>query len=152
MSPVKTIFDPQVLSETLHRIEGLSASAPPLWGKMSPTQMMEHTSRVLEMALGRRAQKQILIGRLIAWVFKSRFIGEQPFQKNAPTGPDFVIREDPNFAATKLRLVGLLSELHAAGATGTDGHVHAFFGELTGEEWGITQYKHLDHHLRQFGA
>jgi len=30
--------------------------------------------------------------------------------------------------------------------------VHAFFGSLTGAEWGVSTYKHLDHHLRQFGA
>jgi hypothetical protein len=27
-----------------------------------------------------------------------------------------------------------------------------FFGRMSGAEWGVTQYKHLDHHLRQFGA
>jgi len=28
----------------------------------------------------------------------------------------------------------------------------AFFGKLTGEEWGELMYKHIDHHLRQFDA
>ena len=27
-----------------------------------------------------------------------------------------------------------------------------FFGSLTGAEWGVSQFKHVDHHLRQFGA
>ena len=31
-------------------------------------------------------------------------------------------------------------------------HPHPFFGRLTPAEWAIQQYKHLDHHLRQFGA
>ena len=30
--------------------------------------------------------------------------------------------------------------------------IHAFFGKLTGEEWGRLMHKHIDHHLRQFGA
>jgi hypothetical protein len=30
--------------------------------------------------------------------------------------------------------------------------VHGFFGPLSGAEWGVSQYKHVDHHLRQFGA
>jgi len=30
--------------------------------------------------------------------------------------------------------------------------VHSFLGRLSGEEWGIMMYKHLDHHLRQFGG
>ena len=28
---------------------------------------------------------------------------------------------------------------------------HSFFGRLSGDEWGRLMYKHLDHHLRQFG-
>ena len=29
---------------------------------------------------------------------------------------------------------------------------HAFFGRLNGDEWGRLMYKHIDHHLRQFGV
>ena len=29
---------------------------------------------------------------------------------------------------------------------------HAFFGKLSGDEWGQLMYKHIDHHLRQFGG
>jgi hypothetical protein len=29
---------------------------------------------------------------------------------------------------------------------------HPFFGPMTAEEWGIISYKHLDHHLKQFGV
>ncbi|MFD1127776.1 DUF1569 domain-containing protein [Paenibacillus provencensis] len=28
---------------------------------------------------------------------------------------------------------------------------HPFFGKLTSEEWSIGLYKHLDHHLKEFG-
>jgi Protein of unknown function (DUF1569) len=31
-------------------------------------------------------------------------------------------------------------------------HPHSFFGRMTADEWAILMYKHLDHHLRQFGA
>ena len=55
-------------------------------------------------------------------------------------------------AADVPAIVGLIRELHAMGEAGTNGHVHGFFGSMSGAEWGVTQYKHLDHHLRQFGA
>ena len=29
---------------------------------------------------------------------------------------------------------------------------HPFFGRMTGEEWDRLLWKHLDHHLRQFGV
>jgi Protein of unknown function (DUF1569) len=38
------------------------------------------------------------------------------------------------------------------GAEGCTKHPHNFFGKLTPLEWATGMYKHLDHHLRQFGA
>jgi len=32
------------------------------------------------------------------------------------------------------------------------GRIHSFVCKLRSEEWGRLMYKHLDHHLRQFGA
>jgi hypothetical protein len=46
----------------------------------------------------------------------------------------------------------LIDRFAAAGPQGCTTHPHAFFGSLTPDEWAILMYKHLDHHLRQFGA
>ncbi len=54
--------------------------------------------------------------------------------------------------AERRRLCGLIEGFVAAGPAGCTTHPHSFFGRLTPEEWAILQYKHLDHHLRQFGA
>jgi hypothetical protein len=114
--------------------------------------MLEHTSRAVEMAMGGGIQKQVLIGKLVSWMVWLSFIGEKPFSRNAPTGPEFKVRDEPDFAATKGKLAKRVKEFHAMGEKGCDGHVHRFFGKMTGAEWGISQYKHIDHHLRQFGA
>lgn len=29
---------------------------------------------------------------------------------------------------------------------------HPFFGKMSARQWGMIAYKHVDHHLRQFGA
>ncbi len=149
---MKSLFDPNVFTETVKRVEALQPSAPRQWGKMTPAQMLEHAARVLDMACGKGPQKQILAGRLLSWTFRRTFLGEEPFGKNAPTGRDFVIQSEPDFAAAKNRLLVVMRELHSKGERGCDGNVHRFFGRLSGAEWGVTQYKHLDHHLRQFGA
>jgi len=39
-----------------------------------------------------------------------------------------------------------------AGPAGCTAHPHSFFGRLKPEEWATLMYKHLDHHLRQFGV
>jgi hypothetical protein len=150
---VKTIFDASAYEEIAGRLESLQPGAQRQWGKMTAAQMLEHTSRVAEIATGKRKLKQMLVGRMIAWIFRSDFVGEKPFGKNAPTGADFVVAGiDPDFSAAKTGLKSVLGELHAMGANGCEGNVHPFFGRMTGAEWGVTTYKHVDHHLRQFGA
>ena len=149
---MKSLFDPGVFEHAVNRVQALQPSAPRQWGKMTPAQMLEHTARVLEMACGKGPQKQIWPGKLFSWTFRRTFLGEKPFGKNAPTGRDFVIQDEPDFAAVKNRLLAVMQELQSQGEHGCDGHVHTFFGRLSGAQWGETQYKHLDHHLRQFGA
>jgi hypothetical protein len=150
---MKTLFDKETHAEVVERLATLTPDAARQWGKMSPSQMMEHTARVLEMATSPdQPIKQIFLGKALAWIFKNQFLGEKPFRKNAPTGPDYVIKDDPNFDATRERFKELIARFHELGPDGTDGNVHPFFGALTGKQWGETQYKHVDHHLRQFGV
>jgi hypothetical protein len=149
---MKSIFNESDYSELLGRLNDLSPVCERQWGKMSCSQMMEHTARVLEMATSERQPiKQIFLGKALAWMFKGQFLGEKPFRKNAPTGPDYKIADEPELEATRERLKQMIAKFHECGADGLDGNVHPFFGRLTGKEWGETQYKHLDHHLRQFG-
>jgi len=149
---METVFDPSTRDELLRRIDAIQPGAHRQWGKMTPAQMLEHLGRTLEMPLGRYPQKQILPGKLLGWIFKKQFLGEKPFGKNSPTGPDFIVRDEPALEAGRERVKTLIRELCASGENGCDGRVHAFFGALTGPEWGVATYKHVDHHLRQFGA
>ena len=148
---MKSIFDQSAYSEIIERLNKLTLNSQRQWGKMSPSQMLEHCARAIEMASGKNPMRQAFIGKMISWIFKSGFLGEKPFPKNSPTAPDFIIKDDPVFEATKARLTRLAGEFHQIGEAGVDGNIHGFFGPLSGQEWGVTQYKHLDHHLRQFG-
>ena len=149
---MKTIFDGVTHEELIERLGKLTPETERQWGKMSPAQMMEHTARALEMATGRKPMQQAFLGKVIGWIFKNKFLGEEPFPKNSPTGPTLIIKDDPNFEPTRERLRALISDFHGLGIGGTDGNIHGFFGPLTGKQWGETQYKHVDHHLRQFGV
>jgi hypothetical protein len=148
---MKTVFDTETHDELLERLGKLKPDSERQWGKMSPAQMMEHSARALEMAAGKEPRQQRLLGKAIGWIFRSGFLSEKPIPRNAPTGPTFVIQNDPDFEATRKRLTDLIAEFHGLGEVGTDGNIHGFFGPLSGKQWGETQYKHLDHHLRQFG-
>lgn len=149
---MRTIFDPATHTELVERLGKLTPGTERQWGKMSPSQMMEHTARAIEMATGRKPMKQVFLGKMLGWVFRKNFLGEEPFRKNAPTGPDFIIKDEPEFEGTRARLKELITECHGLGETGMEGNIHGFFGPLTGKQWGETQYKHVDHHFRQFGV
>ena len=149
---MKTLFEATAYQEILRRLDSLHANSPRQWGKMTVSQMLEHTARVLEMAAGTKPRKQIALGKLISWAFRKGFVGPDPFARNRPTGPDYVITHEPELDQARDRVKSTLAVFHNLGEAGCDGNVHGFFGKLNGREWGITQYKHLDHHLRQFGA
>jgi hypothetical protein len=149
---MQTIFDPSTRDDVLRRIDAVQPGSERQWGKMSAGQMFEHLARTLEMPAGRRPTNQVFIGKLISWIFKSQFLGEKPFSRNSPTGPEFIVKDDPSLEAGRAKVKAMLAELCAGGEQGCDGRVHAFFGPLTGAQWGVGTYKHVDHHLRQFGV
>lgn len=148
---MKTIFDTDTHAELRERLSRLTPETERQWGKMSPAQMIEHSARALEMATGQKPMQQAFLGKAIGWIFKGGFISEKPFPKNSPTGPTLIIKDEPDFELTRAKLKGLINDFHGLGSDGTDGNIHGFFGPLSGKQWGETQYKHLDHHLRQFG-
>jgi len=47
------------------------------------------------------------------------------------------------------RITARVPALHSSGCVA---HPHSFFGRMTPDEWAVLMYKHVDHHLRQFGA
>ena len=149
---MQTLFDPAVYADVVRRVDSIQPDARRVWGTMSVAQMLEHVARALEMATGKKPLKQKVLGKLIGWMFRKGFVGPDPFPRGSPTAPEFVVQDEPGFAPTKERVRALLAEFHARGEKACDGYVHGFFGSMTGAEWGITQFKHLDHHLRQFGA
>ncbi|MBL0146112.1 MAG: DUF1569 domain-containing protein [Chitinophagaceae bacterium] len=45
-----------------------------------------------------------------------------------------------------------VTNFQAANPSEIEKKVHPFFGKFTGDQWGKFMYKHLDHHLQQFGV
>jgi hypothetical protein len=119
---------------------------------MEPAQMLCHCAIALETGTGDRPMKQKLIGKILMPFFRSKILGEKPFGKNSPTDPTFVVSGTRDFAAERTRLTGLVHRFVEKGEDAAGKQEHAFFGKMTGREWGELMYKHIDHHLRQFGG
>lgn len=150
---METLFEPGRVEEVKLRVQKLRPESERLWGKMKPEQMLAHCTAGLAMAMGEIRPPRALIGRLIGPAVKRVALrDEEPMRRNSPTARELVIGDNCDFAAESERLCAAIGWFAAAGPVGCTAHPHAFFGRLTPEEWAVLMYKHLDHHLRQFGA
>lgn len=149
---VGSIFDATDRTRILARLDFLQAEGPRLWGKMDPAQMLAHCAVAIELPLANPNRKQLWIGKLFAPIVRAKFLGDAPFPKSSPTDPAFIVGDRRSFETEKARLLAVLARFVERGSEAADGTVHTFFGRMSGAEWGRLIYKHLDHHLRQFGV
>jgi len=149
---MKNLFEKETVDEVLSRIEKLQASNQRQWGKMNVAQMLAHCSAAMDMASGKINPPRILIGRVLGPLVKPIFTNEKPFSQGNPTDKRLVVSDTREFSSEQDRLKSCVLEFHAGGEAKCTRHPHPFFGSLTPSEWARGMYKHLDHHLRQFGA
>jgi hypothetical protein len=149
---MKSLFDPRVAGEMIDRINQLTPGTKALWGKMTVSQMLAHLQPALKVALGEQNLKKGLIGFLFGKMAKRQMVNEAPFKKNLPTAPSFIVKDERNFEEEKSRLIELVGRFSKESKQALETRIHPFFGKLTAEEWNILHWKHLDHHLRQFGV
>ena len=149
---MKSLFSADDRHEILRRLSALQAGATRQWGTMDPAQALAHCTAALAVAVGDAPGRQSFLGKLVTPFIKSLVLGPKPFSRNAPTAPSFVVSDARDFVRERDRLVESVNLLAGRGPVKAAGAVHTFFGPLSGDEWGILVYKHLDHHLRQFGA
>jgi len=149
---MKSVFNPSVTKEIIDRIESLTPDAQAEWGKMNVAQMLAHAQEPLKVACGELKLKRGFIGILFGSLAKKSLLKKEPFKKHLPTDPNFIVKDNRNFEEEKDKLISLVNRFAKDGPEGITKDPHPFFGKLTVEEWDTLQWKHLDHHLRQFGV
>lgn len=153
---MKELFDPVLAEEIKGRIMLLSPASERQWGRMTLAQTLAHCTSSLQMAMGtvrpkRAAFPAPLIGRLIKpLVLKDG----QPMRRNSPSAPELFAADAAqcDLEAERTRLIAAIESFTTNGPACCSRHPHPFFGPLAPQEWSILMYKHLDHHLRQFGV
>lgn len=149
---MNNLFDQAAFHEIRQRLAVLPSDAQPLWGKMNVAQMLAHCCQAMEVPLSDAPQPRMLMGLLIGWMLKKKLYNDDPWKQGVPTAPEFIIKDSREFSKEKLRLEDLINRFYTHGAETAGKFPHPFFGKLTTEQWGKGMYKHLDHHLRQFGV
>jgi hypothetical protein len=150
---MESMFEVARVDELEARLARLRPDSERQWGKMTVAQAVAHCSLGFEMAMGEIRPPRALAGRLLGRVIKPIALRDgEPMRRNSPTSKELMVGDDRELDAERERLRGLIDRLAVAGPAGCTAHPHAFFGPLTPDEWGVLMYKHVDHHLRQFGV
>ena len=150
---MKNLYDQGAAAEVKSRLARLTPDSPRQWGRMTAAQAVAHMARGMELATGDKRPSRLIAGRLFGAVVKRLALRDDaPFKRNSPTDPALVVTGDCDLEAERIRLLRLIDRFVAAGPAGCTTHPHSFFGRMTPDEWAVLTYKHLDHHLRQFGA
>jgi|SRR5687767_1607757 len=150
---MKTLRDEKCREKLIGRVQRLTSDARPAWGKMNVEQMLSHLVQANELPFVASVPDRS--NWMSRTVIKPLVLYVMPIPKEVKTSPamdqQLDGRKPRGFDADKTQLVeslkklGTLSEEHRCLA-------HPFFGELSARQWGMLAHKHMDHHLRQFGA
>lgn len=147
---VKNLFDPAVKQEIIDRINKLTPQTNPQWGKMNVAQMLAHVQKPIGIALGTHQPKGSFLLRLIGPLFKSKLWDENPYKHSLPTDPTFIMTgEEKDFEKEKSVLLNMINSFSKETIVSEQ---HPVFGKLSKDNWSKATWKHLDHHLRQFGV
>lgn len=149
---MKNLFEKPVYDEIITRINQLTPQSSRLWGKMDAGQMLAHCKEAFKVPLSDKRMPRMLLGLLVGWMIKSKLYNDSPWKKNLPTAPNFRITDARDFNKEKEELVALINTFHHGGPEKVGRFPHPMFGSFTPEQWGMSMYKHLDHHLQQFGV
>jgi len=149
---MKSIFNKEDNQAMIARINQLSSGSTPLWGKMNAGQMLAHVSVAMQVGFGEVKLKRGLMGILFGRIAKKQMVNELPFKQGLPTDKNFIIKNTVDFEEEKSKVLLLVKRFAEKGPSAITGEPHPFFGKLTTSEWDLLSWKHLDHHLRQFGV
>jgi hypothetical protein len=150
---MKDIFDKTVSGEIIKRINSLNTNSKPKWGKMSIDQMLAHCNVTYEFVYEDKHPKPNGFKKWMLKTFvKNIVVNEKQYKKNSRTAPEFLVTNDKNFIAEKDRLKSFITKTQDLGGAFFGNKENRSFGKLTKKEWNNMFYKHLDHHLNQFGV
>ncbi len=146
---VGTLFNADDRKAILERLGGLTADTRPIWGRFTPGAMICHVTTGVGQGIG-EVDLGPARGPLTRWPLNWLLIHIIPFPKGAPAAPEMLARAPTTFERDVATLRGMIERFGAKDPNGAWPESRVF-GRISGRSWGVLQYKHLDHHLRQFG-
>ncbi|MEI7736572.1 MAG: DUF1569 domain-containing protein [Ferruginibacter sp.] len=142
--------------ELMKRLNQIPADTTGKWGKMNSQQMVEHLSLIFAASSGKLV---VTLATPVEYLptYKAFLLSDMEFKENTKA-PSTLIPDEPQQLKNATMLLALQElqeeldyffryfETHPGITT-----MHPAFGELNAEEWILAHYKHVVHHLKQFG-
>ena len=144
-----TLLNPADREAILQRLRRLQPTARPRWGTLTAPKLVCHLADNLRVSLGDVPVRRIdtLPSRtLLKWLVV--YSPMRPPPGKIQTAPEMLTSAPTTWGEDMARVEQLIARMAAAPATA----IHPFFGPLSAGGWGRLGWKHLDHHLRQFGC
>lgn len=133
------------------RLRTLTTSSTPRWGKLNVTGMLQHLHLSAQMALGDLEVASVNKRVFQMFPLKHLLLYVLPFPKGAPTAQELYPGPESSLEKEQAALIALVDRI-GTGPRNGPGPAHPLFGPMSRGEWATVTYKHIDHHLKQFGA
>ena len=153
---MKNLFDSTLVEDTKQRIMRLHPESERRWGNMTLARTLAHCTSGMLMAMGVINPKRASFpAHVIGLLIKPLVFGnDKPMRHNSPSSPELFPADTTrcDFERERAQLITTIDSFVNKGAACCSQHPHPFFGSLKPQQWAILMYKHVDHHLRQFGV
>ena len=147
MPTLRNEVDRKGLVERLGRVRPDARAG---WGSLDASRMLCHLSDSMDAGLG---VLEVMPGGpavLRHFPMKHLALYVIPMPKGAKAPLELLSTAPGDFEADRR---GVLERMERVAARPTGmGPRHFLFGPLTNDEWNALNWKHIDHHLRQFGS
>ena len=150
----QSLFHPENLREIKERIHHISEQSERKWGQMNVGHMLRHCDLILQVGLGKiiLPKTNFFIKAIGSLTKMEMSILNNGIPRNMPTFAMVKVSENCNLEKSRTELLITIAEFVSKGEKNNLVSQHELFGKMSTKDWGFMEYKHLNHHLKQFGA
>ena len=154
MPQQKSVF---IKNDFFSLLKNISVDTKATWGKMNAQQMVEHVAAFFKVST-EKIKFDLVTPEEHLPKYREFLFSDKQFRENTKA-PGNVIGEEPlplryaSYAEAVIKLQEAVDEFETYFKNYPDKKTtHPVFGPLNYEEWILLHYKHVTHHLRQFGV
>lgn len=114
--------------------------------------MMTHCTAAMNIAFGLTKCRRHWIGVLFGNIAKRRVLKTKDMDHHIPAFIAMRVEHSCNFEEAKEKFLQIIRTALEKGEAGLVKFPHPYFHKFKAGEWCQLNWKHLDHHLRQFGV